>query len=53
VAKRLIGSGCRWGGERGRSRDGCITQGGVRRKEGAVLRVNLRHSIVTNGDFVA
>jgi len=43
VAKWLIGSGCRlarvWGGEWGRSRDGCIYQMGVEiiEKEGAVL----------------
>ena len=32
VAKWLIGSGCRWDGECGRLRDGCIRWGGKRQK---------------------
>jgi len=44
VAKWLIGSGCRLGGQWGRSKDGCSRWGGDRRKEGAVLGVNFRAS---------
>ena len=40
-----------WGGEWGRSRDGCIRVEIIRR-EGAVLVVNVGHFIVTTGDFV-
>ena len=53
VAKRLLGSGCHLGWCVGWSRDGCIRWGGYRRREGAVLVVNLGHPIVTNGDIVA
>ena len=44
-AKRLIGSGCRFGW----STDGCIKWGGDRRRKGAVFGVNVGHPIVTNG----
>jgi len=37
-----------WDGERG-----VLDGGGYRRREGAVLGVNLGHPTVTNGDFVA
>jgi len=36
---------------RGRSKDGCIRWGGDRRREWAVLGVNLGRPIVTNGVF--
>ena len=42
-----------WGGDWGQSRDGCIRWGGDRRREGAILGVNLGHPIVTNRDSVA
>ena len=42
-----------WGGEWGRSRDGCIRWVVIVEMEGAVLGVILGHPIVTNGDFVA
>jgi len=45
VAKRLSGSGCRLGGEWGRSRDGRIRWGGDRRKEGTFLGVNVGISL--------
>jgi len=32
---------------------GVLDEGGDRRREGAVLAVNVGHSIVINGDFVA
>jgi len=32
-------------------RDGCIRRGDYRRREGTLLRVKLRHGIVTNGAF--
>jgi len=51
VAKRLSGSGCRWDGESGRSTYGCIRWGRYRRREGAVLGVNVGRPIVTSGDF--
>ena len=38
-----------WGGEWGRSRDGCIRWDGDRQREAAVLGVNAGHPIVTNG----
>jgi len=47
VAKRLIGSGCRWDDEWGRSRDGCVDGCGDRRR--VVLWANLGRPIVTNG----
>ena len=50
VAKRLIRSGCRLGGQWSRSKDGCIKWGGDRRKEGTVLGVNLGRPIVTSAD---
>ena len=50
MAKRIIGSGCRLGWLTGRSvEDGCIRWDGDHRREGAVLGVNVRHPIVTNG----
>jgi len=53
VAKRLIGSDAVWGGEWGRSRDGCLRCGDDRQREGAVLGVNFGCPIVTNGYFVS
>ena len=38
-----------WGGEWGRSRDGCIRWGGDRRREGAILGANVGRPIVTMG----
>ena len=35
----------------GRSRDGCITWGGDRRRGRGSLGVNVQRPIVTNGDF--
>jgi len=52
VAKRLIGSGYRLVGELAWSSGGCIRRGGDRRREGAVLGVNLGRTIVTNGDLL-
>jgi len=40
-----------WGGERGRSRDGCIRCGGDRRRGRGSFGVNLGRPIVTNGAF--
>ena len=42
-----------WGGEWGRWRDGSIGWGVDRRREWAVLGVNLGRPIVTNGNLVA
>jgi len=53
VAKWLIGSRCRLGGEWGWSREGCIRLGGYRRRGRALLGVKLRCPIVTSGAFVA
>ena len=39
-----------WGGEWGRSGMGVLDVGGDRRREGAVLGVNLWRPVVTNGD---
>ena len=50
MAKRLIGSGCPFGCEFGRSRDPCIDGVVIVKGEGAVLGANLGHPIVTNGD---
>jgi len=52
VAKRLIESGCRLGGEWRRSRYGVLDGLMIVEGEGAVLGVNLEHPIVTNGAFV-
>ena len=52
VAKRLIGSGRHLGWWVGSVEDGCIIWVGDRRREWAVLGVNLGRPIVTNGDFV-
>ena len=51
LAKRLIGSGCRlgWVGQG----MGVLDGGGDRRREGAVLGLNLGRPIVTNEAFVA
>ena len=43
----FVGVSAEWG----RSRDGCIRWGGDRRREAAVLGVNLGRPIVTMGDF--
>ena len=40
-----------WDGKWGRSTYGCIRRGGDRRREGAVLDLNLGRPIVTKGDF--
>ena len=42
-----------WGGEWGRSRMAVIDRGIIVEGERAVLRVNVRRPIVTNGEFVA
>jgi len=42
-----------WGGEWGRSRDGCIEWVVIVEGEGAVLGVKLGRPIVSKGDFVA
>ena len=52
MAKRLSGSGCRLGGESGRSRMGVLNGGGDRQRGKTVLGVNLGHPSVTNVDFV-
>jgi len=51
VAKRLSGSGCRWDGEWGRSRKGVLDGIRDRQRRMGSFGVNLRHPIVTNGDF--
>ena len=40
-----------WDREWGQSNDGSIRWGGDRRREGAVLGVNLGRPTVTNGDY--
>ena len=52
VAKQLIGSVCRLGGEWGRSRDGCIKWGGDCRRGSGSFGVNVGHPIVINGNHV-
>ena len=42
-----------WGGEWGRSRDGCIRWGGDGQRGRSGFGVNLGCPIATNGDFVA
>jgi len=41
------------GGEWGWSRNACIRWGGDRRRRRSSVGVNVRHPIVTNGNFVA
>jgi len=41
------------GGEWGRSKDGCIRWGKDRRRGKGRFGVNVRHPVVTIGDFVA
>jgi len=40
-----------WDGDRGRSRDGCVTWGGDRRRGTGSFGGELGHPIVTNGYF--
>jgi len=42
-----------WGGEWGRSRDGCIRWGDYRQRGKGSFGVNLGRPIVDSGDFVA